>query len=106
MKRRCCRLCGFRRHRRAVLAAPAGAEEFKTNKRGEVILPKGIEKRPVAEKFQRKAVRLSTSEKPGTVIVDTNNRFLYFVEGPEGDALRYWRGPRRFRLVGCDPRRS
>jgi lipoprotein-anchoring transpeptidase ErfK/SrfK len=72
----------------ALFAAPAGAEEFKTNKRGEVILPKGIEKRPVAEKFQRKAVRLSTSEKPGTVIVDTNNRFLYFVEGPN-KATRY-----------------
>lgn len=69
-------------------AAPAVAEEARTNARGEVILKKGAERKPVAEKYQRKSVRLVTSEKPGTVIVDTNNRFLYYVEG-SNKATRY-----------------
>lgn len=36
----------------------------------------------------RQSVAYSTSEKPGTLIVDTKARFLYLVEG-EGHALRY-----------------
>ena len=33
-------------------------------------------------------VRLATNEQPGTIIVDTNNKFLYFVEG-NNRATRY-----------------
>ena len=44
--------------------------------------------KPVAEKFKRKVVRLVTDQKPGTIIVDTNNKFLYFVEG-NNRATRY-----------------
>lgn len=46
-----------------------------------------IAKKPAA-KFNRKVVRLETSEKPGTIIVDTNNKFLYYVEG-NNKATRY-----------------
>lgn len=42
----------------------------------------------VAEKFKRKVVRLTTDEKPGTIIIDTNNKFLYYVEG-NNRATRY-----------------
>ncbi|NTI47567.1 L,D-transpeptidase [Agrobacterium rhizogenes] len=35
----------------------------------------------VKPQFQRRVVRLVTNEAPGTVIVDTNNKFLYLVEG-------------------------
>ena len=42
----------------------------------------------VAQQFKRKKVRLVTNEQPGTVIVDTNNKFLYFVEG-NNRATRY-----------------
>ncbi len=47
-----------------------------------------VQQKQVAEKFKRKVVRLTTNEKPGTIIIDTNNKFLYFVEG-NNRATRY-----------------
>jgi lipoprotein-anchoring transpeptidase ErfK/SrfK len=44
--------------------------------------------KPVPAKFKRRVVKLVTTEKPGTIIVDTNNKFLYFVEGGN-KATRY-----------------
>lgn len=44
-------------------------------------------KRPQA-KYQRKKVRIDTSERPGTIIVDTNRKYLYYYEG-NGKATRY-----------------
>jgi lipoprotein-anchoring transpeptidase ErfK/SrfK len=44
--------------------------------------------RQPAPKFRRKVVKLVTGEKPGTIIVDTNNKFLYLVEG-NNKATRY-----------------
>ena len=46
------------------------------------------QRKEVAEKFKRKVVRLTTDEKPGTIIIDTNNKFLYYVEG-NNRATRY-----------------
>ena len=61
----------------------------------------------VARKFQRQTVRFETAEKPGTIIVDTNEKHLYFVL-PEGKAVRYgigvgregfeWKGTARVAL--------
>ncbi|MEN3792703.1 L,D-transpeptidase [Fulvimarina sp. MAC3] len=45
------------------------------------------QRRPSAA-FNRTAVSIETSEKPGTIIVDTRRRYLYFVE-PGGRATRY-----------------
>jgi lipoprotein-anchoring transpeptidase ErfK/SrfK len=45
-----------------------------------------IEKVPL--KYHRQEVNYDSSEKPGTIIVDTQNKFLYFVEG-DGRAIRY-----------------
>ena len=45
-----------------------------------------IEKVP--RQFHRQIVSYDTKEKPGTIIVDTGNKFLYFVL-PEGEAVRY-----------------
>ena len=42
----------------------------------------------VARKFQRQQVRYETEEKPGTIVVDTSEKFLYFVMGG-GKAMRY-----------------
>jgi lipoprotein-anchoring transpeptidase ErfK/SrfK len=39
-------------------------------------------------KYQRQIVRYETKEKPGTIIVDTGAKFLYFVL-PENEAVRY-----------------
>ncbi|PZM11904.1 L,D-transpeptidase [Rhizobium tubonense] len=44
--------------------------------------------REVPQKFHKRLVRLVTDEAPGTVIVDTNNKFLYLVEG-NNRATRY-----------------
>jgi lipoprotein-anchoring transpeptidase ErfK/SrfK len=45
-----------------------------------------IEKVPA--RYHRQEVRYDSSEKPGTIIVDTQNKFLYFIEG-DGMAMRY-----------------
>lgn len=45
-------------------------------------------KRVVPQQFKRKLIRLETNEEPGTIIIDTNNKFLYLVE-PGGRAIRY-----------------
>jgi len=42
----------------------------------------------VNTKFHRQIVDYATSEKPGTIIVNTPNRFLYYVL-PGGKAVRY-----------------
>jgi lipoprotein-anchoring transpeptidase ErfK/SrfK len=39
-------------------------------------------------KYWRKKVRFQTNEKPGTIIVDTNTKYLYYVEG-NNRATRY-----------------
>jgi len=44
--------------------------------------------KPVAEKYKRRIVRFASNELPGTIIVDTNNKFLYFVQG-KNRATRY-----------------
>ncbi len=44
--------------------------------------------REVPEQYKRRVVRFSTPEKPGTIIVDTNNKYLYYIEGPNS-ATRY-----------------
>lgn len=42
----------------------------------------------VAPKYHRRMVRLTTDERPGTIIVDTNNKYLYLVES-KNRAIRY-----------------
>ncbi len=44
--------------------------------------------RPLDQKFQAQVVTYATTEAPGTVIVDTQNKFLYFVLR-DGMAIRY-----------------
>jgi lipoprotein-anchoring transpeptidase ErfK/SrfK len=42
----------------------------------------------IPEQFQRHLVTYHRKEAPGTIVIDTDNRFLYFVEGG-GTAIRY-----------------
>jgi lipoprotein-anchoring transpeptidase ErfK/SrfK len=61
----------------------------------------------IAEKYRRQTVSYATKEKPGTIVVDTGARHLYFVLG-DGKAVRYgigvgregfeWRGTARVAL--------
>ena len=46
------------------------------------------QQRKPPRQFWRTKVRLKTDEAPGTIIVDTNNKYLYLVEGPS-KATRY-----------------
>jgi lipoprotein-anchoring transpeptidase ErfK/SrfK len=43
---------------------------------------------PINPKFQRQVVAYNGDEKPGTIIVDTPDKFLFLIEG-DGRALRY-----------------
>ncbi|PWK63699.1 L,D-transpeptidase [Aminobacter sp. AP02] len=61
----------------------------------------------VPRKYHRQLVTYETAEKPGTIIVDTSEKFLYLVE-PNGKAMRYgigvgregfeWQGTARIAL--------
>jgi lipoprotein-anchoring transpeptidase ErfK/SrfK len=44
--------------------------------------------RAVDPRFQKQIVEYPTKEQPGTLVIDTNNRFLYYVQGA-GKAIRY-----------------
>ncbi|MBB3951953.1 L,D-transpeptidase [Aureimonas jatrophae] len=55
-------------------------------RRGETRQPNAMRK--VDPRFMRQPVRISTKEKAGTIIIDTDRKFLYLVEGG-GTAIRY-----------------
>lgn len=63
----------------AALAISDPAEQFPINESDVDLVP---------EKFRRQTVSYSGPEKPGSIVVDTANRYLYFVQ-PNGEALRY-----------------
>ena len=47
------------------------------------------QQRPAMDpRYQKQVVEYPTKETPGTIVIDTNNRFLYYVQGG-GKALRY-----------------
>jgi lipoprotein-anchoring transpeptidase ErfK/SrfK len=56
---------------------------------GQVLWPEDVSpERVVPWKFHRQEVSYQTSEKPGTIIIDPDQHFLYFIEG-NGAAIRY-----------------
>ena len=56
--------------------------------RGEPFPIAAVRLSDINPEYLRKAVYYPTSEAPGTIIIDTPNRFLYFVQGG-GRAIRY-----------------
>lgn len=46
------------------------------------------QRKEIPSKFKRQIVRLTTKEKPGTIIIDTNKKFLYLVQD-KNRAIRY-----------------
>jgi lipoprotein-anchoring transpeptidase ErfK/SrfK len=42
----------------------------------------------ISEEFRRHTVNYSSKEAPGTIVVDSDNKFLYYVL-PKGQAIRY-----------------
>ena len=56
-------------------------------------------------RFFRRVLDYPTQEKPGSIVIDTRGRYLYYVEGPgQGDPLWHRRRPRRLHLVGHQDR--
>ena len=50
----------------------------------------------ISEEFRRHIVNYTRKEAPGTIVVDTSNKFLYYIL-PKGQAIRYGI------TVGCIP---
>jgi lipoprotein-anchoring transpeptidase ErfK/SrfK len=71
----------------AATEAPAQTAGTRTQTTASDVAPT-VRSREVPAKFQRRMVRFATSEAPGTIIVDTNNKYLYYVEG-KNRATRY-----------------
>ena len=71
-----------------ALPAPASAISLNRIQTTSDVTLVAQQRKEVPEKFKRKVVRLTTDEKPGTIIIDTNNKFLYYVEG-NNRATRY-----------------
>ena len=65
--------------RRPASARPVDYAAVATSERPQQQIP---------EEFRRQEVDYSTQERPGTIVIDTPNRFLYLVE-PDGRAMRY-----------------
>jgi lipoprotein-anchoring transpeptidase ErfK/SrfK len=68
-----------------AFAAPAGSDN--TQRPAQVVRVAQMPKY-VKPEFKRKKVRLVTTEAAGTVIIDTNNKYLYLIEG-NNRATRY-----------------
>jgi len=62
-----------------ALASQALAEEYPIS-RGDI--------QKVPKKYRRKAVRFNAAYDPGTIVIDTRQKFLYLVQ-PGGRAIRY-----------------
>ncbi|WP_083638686.1 L,D-transpeptidase [Rhizobium oryziradicis] len=71
-----------------VTTSAAPRVDDAANSTASSVVTREMMKRPVPDKFKRRLVRLSTNEAPGTIIIDTNNKFLYLVEG-NNKAIRY-----------------
>jgi lipoprotein-anchoring transpeptidase ErfK/SrfK len=56
--------------------------------RGEPFPLAAVKLSDIDPEYLRKSVNYPTNEPPGTIVVDANNRFLYFVQGG-GRAIRY-----------------
>jgi lipoprotein-anchoring transpeptidase ErfK/SrfK len=63
-------------------SASAAPQNFAPSSQGDLAHP------PVDPKFDRQVVDYKTAEKPGTLVIDTPNHFLYLVE-ESGRAMRY-----------------
>jgi len=65
----------------AVQSLPLGTGDIKTRK--------------INPKYKKQEVPYATAEPPGTIVIDTRKRFLYYVMG-NGKAMRYGIGVGRF----------
>jgi lipoprotein-anchoring transpeptidase ErfK/SrfK len=83
---------GYQQPVRRVADPLAGIDPFYREIYGEIddepFPVRAIDLRRVKPQFLRREVAYDTTEKPGTIVVDPNSRFLYLVQG-NGTAMRY-----------------
>jgi lipoprotein-anchoring transpeptidase ErfK/SrfK len=79
----------------AVSAEPGWAERDMTQSWVRTNFANGTYGHKLDPKYNKQQVTYSTSEKPGTIIIETRKRFLYYVLG-NGKALRYGIGVGRY----------
>jgi lipoprotein-anchoring transpeptidase ErfK/SrfK len=75
------------------LASQAKAEQvYNTAERRweEVDLSRRQHMKSMPAKYKRRGVVVATREAPGTIIIDTNNKFLYHIEGPIAPPAMAW----------------
>ncbi|MBX4932387.1 L,D-transpeptidase [Rhizobium bangladeshense] len=70
-----------------AFSEPAGSASDNTRRPAQIVRVAQMPKY-VKPQFKRKKVRLVTTEAVGTIIIDTNNKYLYLVEG-NNRATRY-----------------
>ena len=77
-------------HSRPSMSSPAPAEAVQApdDQQTAAVTPGEVEVGEPAEEYRRQVVEYSGREAPGTIIIDTEQKFLYLVE-PGGQAIRY-----------------
>jgi lipoprotein-anchoring transpeptidase ErfK/SrfK len=74
---------------RSAMQPPAAVGQQPQARLGQGLYPEMVSRsRAVPAQFRRQMVRYQTNEKPGTIVIDTRQHFLYFVLG-NGQAVRY-----------------
>ena len=75
------------------------ASNFKPRDK-ELLAKTSYDKVAVAEPFRRAIVNYHRKESPGSIVVDSDNHYLYYVHGRrQGDPLRHHRRRRSDRVV-------
>ena len=77
-------------HSRPSMSSPAPADPVQApvDQQTAALTPGEVEVGEPAEEYRRQVVEYSGREAPGTIIIDTEQKFLYLVE-PGGQAIRY-----------------
>jgi lipoprotein-anchoring transpeptidase ErfK/SrfK len=72
----------------SLIAMPLAAHAAGSNIKGLLPVSGSYGAKPVNPKFNKQVVDYTTTQQPGSVIIDTQSRFLYYVLG-NGQAIRY-----------------
>lgn len=89
----------------ALFAAPASADQLRfdpsTKTWMKTYIPQHVAAKLARKKYARSEVNYSAPSGPGSIVIDTKNRYLYYVKG-KGTAIRYGIGVGRdgFRWSG------
>ena len=83
----------------ASFAAPNAFAQYNRNGDDQPGLVANPDEEQLDPKWQKPVVFFRTTEAPGTIVVQRNERYLYLVQPAAGAALRHRRRPRRLPLA-------